>query len=310
MYLRKLSDRFNQENNTVVNKILKYSYIAFLWHISTWILILYFGLNYFLKNLSQEQFRKVRVFIIVFCSLWIIIFFYFLRKFAKDIIRQIVFGESKFGEYAFTLMQWTKNEVKSRSLLLMWLIKIFVTVLTIMILSLLMRYNGYINTIYDKVYISFLLLFVYCFGWLSFLLYSRPFKHKNENFVWITDLLAITLMILMFSIYRFNANNEEVYGYFKIGIFTLGMCLPGTYILIVYKIILVLQRILLILSPKIQRLSVLIYKWFRFLCCKLIFKKKRTPQISEEETKADMLYLAELNTRRRRQQPLFNFINS
>ena len=114
----------------------------------------------------------------------------------------------------------------------------------------------------------------------------------------------------MFSIYRFNANNEEVYDNFKIGIFTLGMCLPGTYILIVYKIILVLQRILLILSPKIQRLSVLIYKWCRFLCCKLIFKKKRTPQISEEETKADMLYLAELNTRRRRQQPLFNFINS
>ena len=148
-----------------------------------------------------------------------------------------MFGESAFGEYAFTLMQWTKNEIKSRSLLLMWFIKIFVTVLTTSILSLLSRYNDYQIKIYDDILIWFLLLFVYCFGWLSFLMFSRPFKFTNENFIWITDLLAISMMILMLSIDRFNPSYEGKFSNFKILIFTLGMCLPGTYSFIVYKIL-------------------------------------------------------------------------
>ena len=56
IFVKQQVSRSNGENDTWINLVLKNSYLAFWWLLSTSILVMYFGLNYLMSNLNQEQF--------------------------------------------------------------------------------------------------------------------------------------------------------------------------------------------------------------------------------------------------------------
>ena len=104
------------------------------------------------------------------------------------------------------------------------------------------------------------IIYINTLVWFLILLIFRPFRDKFVNLLSIVDILAITILAIVFT-FRFEMISP--YGYFKdyvVILFVIAASLPGTFVVIIYKTIKCLKEFIIRAYPYIKRFTFMIYK--------------------------------------------------
>ena len=217
-----------------------------------------------------------------FISIWAIFLVpipYFISKMIDDFIRQIILGESYFAQFTLQFMDAAKSNIRSRSLYLFWIIKIYIWTVASFTHVLYWYYHDDYD--YDPLARKFVVpaCFAIVVLWSLTVCLIIPFRDTSLNFAMIVNQFTQSLMFLVF--YSKVLAQPEDYGhhsYFDnilIAAFAIGTSWLGTFIAIFYKLSWHIKALIITIYPYIKFYSIKAYKKLASLMLWIRSKLKR-----------------------------------